>query len=68
MIQEERLEFMPWFRSKLKNSNLEIEFTINKDRIVNLGRISKGDQLKMMIEKQPILGEFVQSLGLEIDY
>jgi len=68
MIQEERLEFMPWFRTKLKNSDFEIEFTINKDRIVNLGRISKGDQLKMMIEKQPILGEFVQSLGLEIDY
>jgi hypothetical protein len=68
MIQEERIEFMPWFRSKLKNSDFDIEFTINKDRIVNLGRISKGDQLKMMIEKQPILGEFVQSLGLEIDY
>ena len=68
MISEERIEFMPWFRSQLKNSHFEIEFTVNKNRIVNLTRVSKGDQLKIMIEKQPILAEYVQNLGLEIDY
>lgn len=68
MINEERLDFMPWFRSKLKNTSFEIEFTVNKNRIVNLSRISKSDQLKKLIEKQPILAEYVQHLGLEIDY
>jgi DNA polymerase-3 subunit gamma/tau len=68
MINEERINFMPLFRSKLNNYQFEIEFTVNKDRIVNLSRISKSDQLKVMIEKQPILGEYVQTLGLEIDY
>lgn len=68
MISEERIDFMPWFRSQLKNNQFEIEFTVNKNRIVNLSRVSKGDQLKIMIEKQPILAEYVQHLGLEIDY
>jgi hypothetical protein len=68
MINEERLNFMPWFRAQLKNSNFELKFKVNKDRIVQVNKVSKADQLKMMIDKNPIIGEFVQGLGLEIDY
>lgn len=68
MINEERLNFMPWFRTHLKNSNFELKFKVNKDRIAQVNKVSKADQLKMMIEKNPIIGEFVQGLGLEIDY
>jgi len=68
MINEERLNFMPWFRAQLKNANFELKFKVNKDRIVQLNKVSKADQLKMMIDKNPIIGEFVQGLGLEIDY
>jgi hypothetical protein len=52
----------------LKNANFELKFKVNKDRIVQLNKVSKADQLKMMIDKNPIIGEFVQGLGLEIDY
>ena len=67
-IEEERMEMIPMLRKQLQNFELDIVFTINKDRIVHLGKVSKSDQLKRMVEKNPNLGDFVQGLGLEIDY
>ncbi len=68
MMEEERMDLIPFMRKTLQNSDLELIFTINKDRIVHLSKVSKGDQLKRMVDKNPALGDFVQGLGLEIDY
>lgn len=68
MMMEERLEFMPWFRKELGNTSFEINFPVNKSRIMAASKISKSDQLKRMIEKNPTLAEYIQTLGLEIDY
>ena len=68
MMEEERMDLIPFLRKTLQNFDLEINFTINKDRIVHLSRVSKSDQLKRMIDKKPELGDLVQGLGLEIDY
>ncbi|OYU96333.1 MAG: DNA polymerase III subunit gamma/tau [Bacteroidetes bacterium B1(2017)] len=67
-MDEERMDLIPFLRRQLQNYDLEIVFTVNKDRIVHLSKISKPDQLKRMVEKNPQLGDFVQGLGLEIDY
>jgi DNA polymerase-3 subunit gamma/tau len=68
MMEEERLELIPFFRKQLQNTLLDIVFTINKERIQHMAKLTKPDQLKKMVGKNPILGEFVQGLGLEIDY
>ncbi len=68
MMEEERMDLIPFLRKTLQNFDLEINFTINKDRIVHLSKVSKSDQLKRMIDKKPELGDLVQGLGLEIDY
>ncbi len=68
MMEEERMDLIPFMRKTLQNFDLEINFTINKDRIVHLSKVSKSDQLKRMIDKNSELGDFVQGLGLEIDY
>jgi DNA polymerase-3 subunit gamma/tau len=67
-MEEERMEIIPQIRKQLQNFELEITFTINKERIQTMTSISKSDQLKKMVEKNPQLGDFVQGLGLEIDY
>lgn len=68
MMEEERMDLIPFMRKTLQNFDLELNFTINKDRIVHLSKVSKSDQLKRMIDKNSELGDFVQGLGLEIDY
>ena len=67
-MEEERMDIIPQIRKQLQNFELEIAFTINKERIQTITTISKSDQLKMMVDKNPQLGDFVQGLGLEIDY
>jgi hypothetical protein len=67
-MEEERMDIIPQIRKQLQNFELEIAFTINKERIQTMTTISKSDQLKMMVDKNPQLGDFVQGLGLEIDY
>ena len=68
MMEEERLDLIPYFRKNLKNTLLDIVFTINKDRMPQMTKLTKPDQLKKMVNKNPMLGDFVQGLGLEIDY
>ncbi|MFY8190593.1 MAG: DNA polymerase III subunit gamma/tau [Bacteroidia bacterium] len=68
MMEEERMDLIPYFRKQLQNTLLDIVFVINKDRIQHMTKLSKPDQLKKMVTKNPLLGDFVQGLGLEIDY
>jgi hypothetical protein len=67
-MEDERMDLIPYMRKELQNFNFDLQFSINKDRIQHLSKISKPDQLKRMVDKNPILGDFVQGLGLEIDY
>jgi hypothetical protein len=59
---------IPFFRSQLKNNKIEFSFTINTDLIQQTKKISKTDILKNMTDKQPLISELVQTLGLEIEY
>ncbi|MCG9881350.1 MAG: DNA polymerase III subunit gamma/tau, partial [Bacteroidia bacterium] len=68
MMEEERMDLIPHFRKELQNYELDILFTINKDRIQHVTKLTKPDQLKKLVSKNPMLGDFVQGLGLEIDY
>ncbi|MBP7511089.1 MAG: DNA polymerase III subunit gamma/tau [Bacteroidia bacterium] len=68
IMEDERMEMIPYLRKELQNFAFDLQFSINKDRIQHLSKVSKPDQLKRMVEKNPILGDFVQGLGLEIDY
>lgn len=68
MMEEERMDLIPHFRKELQNFELDILFTINKDRIQHVTKLTKPDQLKKLVGKNPIIGDFVQGLGLEIDY
>jgi DNA polymerase III subunit gamma/tau len=67
-MDEEWMEMLPYLRKQLQNTLLEVVFSINKERIQTGARVSKTDQLKQMVDKNPLLGDFVQGLGLEIDY
>ncbi|MDP1726749.1 MAG: DNA polymerase III subunit gamma/tau [Bacteroidota bacterium] len=68
LLEEERLDMIPYFRKALKNHAFDLVIVINSSLIQHTKKISKSDQLKMMIDKNPVMGEFVQGLGLEIDY
>jgi hypothetical protein len=68
LLDEEKLDMIPFFRSQLKNNKIEFSFTINTDLIQQTKKISKTDILKNMTDKQPLISELVQTLGLEIEY
>ena len=68
MMEEERLDLIPYFRKNLQNTLLDIVFIVNKERMQHTTKLTKPDQLKKMLNKNPLLGDFVQGLGLEIDY
>ncbi len=68
LLEEERLDMIPYFRKALKNNTFDLVVIINSSLIQHTKKISKSDQLKLMIAKNPVIGEFVQGLGLEIDY
>ncbi len=68
LVEEEKLDMIPFFRSQLKNNKIEFEYTINTDLIQQTKKISKTEVLKNMSDKQPLITELVQSLGLEIEY
>ena len=68
LLEEERTDMIPYFRKSLKNNFFDFNIIVNSSLIQLTQKISKSDQLKNMINKNPLLGEFVQVLGLEIDY
>jgi hypothetical protein len=68
LIEEEKLEMIPFFRSQLKNNLIEFKYTINADLIQQTKKLSRTDILKNMSEKQSLVLDLVQVLGLEIEY
>ncbi|MBC7384201.1 MAG: DNA polymerase III subunit gamma/tau [Bacteroidia bacterium] len=67
-VEEERRDMIPYFRKELKNTLFDLRIVVNTSLILHTKKVSKSDQLKIMIEKNPLLADFVQGLGLEIDY
>ncbi|MDZ4666906.1 MAG: DNA polymerase III subunit gamma/tau [bacterium] len=68
IMEDERMDLIPYLRRELQNFAFDLQFAINKERVQHMSKVSKPDQLKRMIDKNPQLGDFVQGLGLEIDY
>jgi hypothetical protein len=68
LLEEEKLEMIPFFRSQLKNNLIEFKYTINADLIQQTKKLSRTDILKNMSEKQSLVLDLVQVLGLEIEY
>ncbi|GAB1448857.1 hypothetical protein MASR2M44_18780 [Bacteroidota bacterium] len=68
LLDEEKLDIIPFFRSRLKNGSFDFVYLINSDLIQTTKKASKQDVLKLMNEKNPILADFVTQLGLEIEY
>lgn len=68
LLEEDRLDLIPFFRSGLKNSNFDFKFFVNSDLIQQTKKVSKQDLLKIMSDKNPLVSDLVQGLGLEIEY
>ncbi len=68
LLEEQKLDMIPFFRSGLKNANFDFSFIINTELIQQTKKVSKQDLLKIMAEKNPLVSELVQGLGLELEY
>ncbi len=68
LLEEQKLDMIPFFRSGLKNANFDFTFIINTDLIQQTKKVSKQDLLKIMVDKNPLVSELVQGLGLELEY
>ena len=68
LLEEQKLDMIPYFRSGLKNSSFDFNFIINTELIQQTKKVSKQDLLKIMAEKNPLVSELVQGLGLELEY
>lgn len=68
LLEEQKLDMIPFFRSGLKNASFDFTFIINADLIQQTKKVSKQDLLKIMVEKNPLVSELVQGLGLELEY
>ncbi len=68
LLEEEKLDMIPFFRSRLKNGKFDFEYIINSDLIQSGKKVSKQDVLKNMNDKNPLLSDFITQLGFEIEY
>jgi hypothetical protein len=68
LLEEEKLDMIPFFRRGLKNASFDFSLVINTDLITQTKKLSKQDLLKIMAEKNPLVSDLVQGLGLELEY
>lgn len=67
MFDEDRINIMPFLRSRLKHFKLELSVKINQG--IQTKRIfTAEDKFKLMAEKNPALIELRNTLGLELEY
>lgn len=67
-MQEERQELVPFFRAALKHQLVDFVFTINESLMESGKKLTKQEQLQLLSAKNPDIANFIQTLGLEIDY
>lgn len=68
LLEEERLEMVPFFRKRLNNYQLDFQVSVNEALIQVTKKVSKQEQLKMITDTNPAVANLVYTLGLEIDY
>jgi DNA polymerase-3 subunit gamma/tau len=67
MIDEDKINILQFLRSRLKNSLVDFEFVINQ-AIQSTRPFTAEDRFKVMAEKNPVLNDLRNSLGLELEY
>lgn len=67
MIDEDKISIIPFLRSRLKNNLVDFDFVINQ-AIQSTRPFTAEDRFKVMAEKNPVLNELRNSLGLELEY
>ena len=67
MFEEDRINMMPFLRGTLKHTLLDIDI-----RVVQLSQVKRAftadDKFKAMAENNPVLNDFRNALGLELEY
>jgi hypothetical protein len=68
LLEEERLEMLPFFRKRLNNEQVDFQISVNEELIQVSKKVSKQEQLKIITDSNPAVANLVYTLGLEIDY
>jgi DNA polymerase-3 subunit gamma/tau len=68
LLEEERLEMLPFFRKRLNNGQVDFQISVNEELIQVSKKVSKQEQLKIITDSNPAVANLVYTLGLEIDY
>lgn len=67
MVEEDKMNIIPFLRSRLKNGLIDFEFVINQT-IQSNRPFTAEDRFKVMAESNPVLNDLRNSLGLELEY
>jgi DNA polymerase-3 subunit gamma/tau len=67
MIDEDKSNIIPFLRSRLKNGKIDFDYVINQ-AIQSTRPFTAEDRFKVMAEKNPVLNDLRNSLGLELEY
>lgn len=68
LIMQERTGLVQFFRSRLKNGNIDFDFRIDNSIQPEKQVLSQEEKFKLMAQKNPLLNELKNALGLELEY
>jgi DNA polymerase-3 subunit gamma/tau len=66
MIEEDKINIIPFLRSNLKNALIDLTFIVNQTS-QPFKAFTAEDRFKVMAEKNPMLNDLRQSFGLEFE-
>jgi DNA polymerase-3 subunit gamma/tau len=66
MIEEDKINIIPFLRSNLKNGLIDLTFIVNQTS-QPFKAFTAEDRFKVMAEKNPMLNDLRQSFGLEFE-
>jgi DNA polymerase-3 subunit gamma/tau len=66
MIEDDRINITPFLRSNLQNTSIDFSFIINST-LQPFKAFTAEDKFKLMADKNPVLNEFRQVFGLELE-
>ncbi len=68
LFEDQRLNIIQFLRTQLKNTTIDVEFTIDPTLIPETKSLSVEDKFNKMTEQNPNLATLRQLLELELDY
>lgn len=68
LFEDQRLNIIQFLRTQLKNTTIDVEFTIDTTLIPETKSLSVEDKFNKMTEQNPNLATLRQLLELELDY